>query len=612
MGSMRLSTVGIMMLALSMMAAFVFGVEVVSVTTCESVSGDNLIPINIRESFTTSTPEVHAIVKLNGVKTGSIIKGVFVSIDAIATPNYEIAASESECYRDGEATAHFSLTRPDNGWPAGNYKIDVYVDGQLTTIKTFAITAAGGTPPPAAPAQPPPQTAQKPQTATPPPSQPAQSGYGYTGTYKLVTQDATLTLQLNHNPNGQLTGSLTSTAGVQFQVEGVVEEGAGYGACSNDQGGVYFETYLDNDQLYFSLIEPDENNMPDYNRVQELLFTREGGGAAPRPASPPSQTPSYNQPSTTPQTPAYTPPPAQPQTGGTGGAGQTAGAGSAAADDGGRAGKVYRHPIGFSFWYPSTWTLTEQDGYLMMTPPNAGKNADGATEVYLLAGEDVAAEGISSPEDQRVIDYLDQQMKSLTPVLQYKGKTGTANTSQGPGVVFEWEGTGPNGKVLLARSMVGIIRNHAIGITGIGFKELVEQRDKDMRQMFGSFGIGEGQNDAALIGTWELVSTCAMQNNSVWETDWSRAQMVNEQKSTLTFHPDGSWTRENSHHMLVGSSGIWLEDKGSKTFRGRWNAGDGALYMVWEDSSYDDFKYAIQGRELKLVTSKRGEIWSRK
>ena len=46
---------------------------------------------------------------------------------------------------------------------------------------------------------------------------------------------------------------------------GQTEEGAAYGVCSNNEMGAFFEAYIDGGNLWFSLIEPDANNMPDYS-----------------------------------------------------------------------------------------------------------------------------------------------------------------------------------------------------------------------------------------------------------------------------------------------------------------------------------------------------------
>lgn len=602
-------TIGVLM----SLSSAVFAARIVSVTICESVAGDTWVPINIRESFTTQTPEIHAVAQLDGAKAGTIVKCAWVAIDAIATPNYEIAAMEQECYKEGEATAHFSLTRPDNGWPPGNYKLDIYIDGQLATIKTFSI-AAGGAPPQAPQPQPqpqqqqqyqpPPQQQQQPQTRPQP-----QSSYGCSGTYVFSSQGVVLTLEFNHQPSGELTGSLTSNSGVKYKIEGVVENDVGYGACYDDQGGVFFESYPTDDQMYFAIIEPDANNMPDYSTMQEFMFDKQPSGTTASP--PPQPAPMQQQP-----TQAQPPPsPAGGQSGISGAQGSAPQAASPIQSASGRAGKTFSHPAGFTFWYPDTWTAAMQEGFLQLTPPNPGKVADGPTELYFIGGESIAGEGITSPDDPRVVSYIDQQVKVLAPVLQYSGRSTPINMSQGKGALLEWTGKGANGEEIVAHAFVSLINDFGVTLTGIGHKKQVDSRDGDLRQMFASFAFGQSKNDPALIGSWELLSTVSITNQSVWESDWSRAQAVSETSSNLTFQPNGTWVRNDKSHMLVGSGGIWLEDKSDKSSNGTWNAGDGILYMLWEDNSYRECQYKVEqsgrGPQLKLVCGDKGEVWQR-
>jgi hypothetical protein len=105
------------------------------------------------------------------------------------------------------------------------------------------------------------------------------------GVYTLSSQGVTLTLKLNQDPQGNLKGTLSSTTGAQFQVEGIVQEGIGLGVCKNNEGGSFFEAHPKGNQLLLALMEPGPNNMPDYTRAKELLFTRSGKGA-PDPRSP--------------------------------------------------------------------------------------------------------------------------------------------------------------------------------------------------------------------------------------------------------------------------------------------------------------------------------------
>lgn len=565
--------------------------QVLSITTCQNVIEPDLVPVDIQEKFNSGAPEIHAVVKLADMKAGSVVKGSWVSVDAIATPNYEIDFVEKTIQHAGEADLHLALSRPDNGWPTGNYKVEIYIDGKLSAVKTFSIAGASPTPqaPPKQPAQPP---AGRQTPVTPQP----QGGGVYSGTFVYTSDQTGITLDLSDDGRGSIKGTLVSTTGGSFVVEGIVEEGVAMGTCYDNSGGVFFEAYLDGNDLYLGLIEPDANNMPDYNRMTEFMLTRKQGGgtipSAPRPSTKPSV----------------------PQSGSlSGGAGSRPQSGSVPQAQRGRAGNTYRHPVGFSFWYPSGWTLTEHEAFTQLTPPNPGQSPEGPTELYFLLGSNVADEGIFTPDDQRIISFLDEQVRSVSPVLQYTGRSTPVNNSQGKGALLEWEGKTPKGDDVIARSFVSIINDHGIGLIGIGFRDVINGRDKDLRQMFGSFGFGQGQNDPAIVGSWSLVSTSAIDNQSPFETSWSRAQAVSEDKSILVFNHDGTWSRSNESHTLVGAGGVWLEDKSQSSSRGSWNAGDGVLYMVWEDNSWEEYKYVVeqgaQGRQLRLAVENRGEVW---
>jgi len=242
--------------------------RVVSVTLCEDVAMPDLIPINIRNQFNSEIPEIHAVILLEDLAPDTKLKAAWVSVDAIDVPNYEINAIEKVA-QQGDATFHTAISRPHKGWPAGNYKLNVYINERLATIATFSIVSDSRQPP----SEPAPTSEEPPAGRTEPRS-------GLSGNYILESQGVTLRLTLNQDPDGNLSGTLSSSTGAQFQVEGMVEEGVGVGMCYGEEGGLFFEASPEGEQLAFALIEPDANNMPDYSRAQQLVFTRQGGSAA--------------------------------------------------------------------------------------------------------------------------------------------------------------------------------------------------------------------------------------------------------------------------------------------------------------------------------------------
>jgi hypothetical protein len=94
------------------------------------------------------------------------------------------------------------------------------------------------------------------------------------GIYTLSSQGVTLTLTLKQDPQGNIKGTLSSTTGAQFQVEGIVKDGVGLGVCKSNEGGSFFEAHPKGNQLLFALMEPGPNNMPDYSKAKELIFMR--------------------------------------------------------------------------------------------------------------------------------------------------------------------------------------------------------------------------------------------------------------------------------------------------------------------------------------------------
>ena len=239
--------------------------RIISISLSEQVDNSGTIPINIRQQFSTDIPVIHALIELTELSPGTIIKGAWISVDAIDVPNYEINAAEVTV-NQSEATVHFSVSRPNNGWPVGNYKLDVYLNGRLSTMANFSIGAGADRSSGASQAY----SSQK-QTS-------ANQTVGFNGQYVLNTQGITLYLNLQQDARGQINGTLSSSVGMQYRLEGKVEDEVALGICSDDQGAVYFEAYFQGNQLVFSMIEPDENNMPDYERSQQLLFSRGKAG----------------------------------------------------------------------------------------------------------------------------------------------------------------------------------------------------------------------------------------------------------------------------------------------------------------------------------------------
>jgi hypothetical protein len=285
-------------------------------------------------------------------------------------------------------------------------------------------------------------------------------------------------------------------------------------------------------------------------------------------------------------------------------------------------GKTYRHPIGFTMWHPAGWQVLEQEGALQLVPPNPATRNGQPAELYFVTGESVAEEGITRPDDPQVTSYMNEQIAAFAPQLQPKGITGRVPLANGAGTIMDWEVTSPTGEAVLARAYIAIVKQSGVSLIAMGQKDKLMAREPVLRKMFTSFSVDEGERDPAVVGTWHLVSEYSTTNRSPFEPPETRASITSETKNTLVLSADGTWQQTIvSQFIAMGASnpitgGSIVLDSGPerKTYHGRWNAGNGALFLMSQNDRYDDYKYQVRrgpgGRELLLVSEGKGEVWS--
>jgi len=134
-------------------------------------------------------------------------------------------------------------------------------------------------------------------------------GEGYRGTYVMKSGGVTLTLVLNQEASGRITGTLSSTEGTRFGLEGAIQEGIASGTCTGAAGQSFFEAEFEGDKLVFTMVDADANGEV---ASRSLEFVRAAtGGEKKAPPAPPAGTASK-----LPSSPdaVATPPPAGAQT----------------------------------------------------------------------------------------------------------------------------------------------------------------------------------------------------------------------------------------------------------------------------------------------------------
>ena len=104
----------------------------------------------------------------------------------------------------------------------------------------------------------------------------AAFGQNFKGTYTMTSGTTKLTLALNQGAGGLVTGTLSSSTGAVFQLNGKLEEDIVTGTCQGKAGSSQFEASFEGSQLILTLIETGPTGEVT---SRSLEFVRSGGGA---------------------------------------------------------------------------------------------------------------------------------------------------------------------------------------------------------------------------------------------------------------------------------------------------------------------------------------------
>jgi hypothetical protein len=94
----------------------------------------------VQETFTADTPKIVIHVELKNAAVGAKVEAAWIAVKTDAAPaNYKIDAATVTLDNElDEAT--FGLSKPDAGWLAGAYQVQVSYDGTLEKTVPFSVT----------------------------------------------------------------------------------------------------------------------------------------------------------------------------------------------------------------------------------------------------------------------------------------------------------------------------------------------------------------------------------------------------------------------------------------------------------------------------------------
>jgi hypothetical protein len=91
--------------------------------------------------FRSDSPKIVCVFKVEGASIGATIKGVWIAEDVgnKAPPNYKIA--EKSLALPFINSGSLTLSKPNNGWPVGSYRLEIYLGSTLAKTVKFTVKA---------------------------------------------------------------------------------------------------------------------------------------------------------------------------------------------------------------------------------------------------------------------------------------------------------------------------------------------------------------------------------------------------------------------------------------------------------------------------------------
>ena len=107
----------------------------------KDVTGDNFEPVDPTSTFPVDQPVIHLVVTVANAPEDTKVKTVWTAVDVGDAAPANTKIDEVELTMDDSANAHFTLSSPSTGvWPAGKYKVDIYLNDKLDRTLEYTIT----------------------------------------------------------------------------------------------------------------------------------------------------------------------------------------------------------------------------------------------------------------------------------------------------------------------------------------------------------------------------------------------------------------------------------------------------------------------------------------
>lgn len=109
--------------------------KITGIQICDRLDQNNNA-VNPHLSFGSQTAEINAVISFTGQTSKDLtVSWIYINWNRTIT-------SDIYNFTDGNGVGVVSLSKPDNGWPVGNYKVVFKMDGKVIDSKTFEVKEA--------------------------------------------------------------------------------------------------------------------------------------------------------------------------------------------------------------------------------------------------------------------------------------------------------------------------------------------------------------------------------------------------------------------------------------------------------------------------------------
>ena len=224
------------------------------------------------------------------------------------------------------------------------------------------------------------------------------------------------------------------------------------------------------------------------------------------------------------------------------------------------------HAVGFSFDYPSKWTVKRLDVGLMLAPHDVDVDAGGRPLEVIVVG--FLDAGVTDPFDPSFAGAFERHYRSLVPGLSRAGDMDWLPTSMGMGLLipFEDERGNPHRVYGAVHGELGLFLAH------VARADAVRPRVARVREIFASFGWTDSAIDPALVRAWTgAPREAADRESDQWE-----------------FASDGRLRR------AVGEPrGVQAPQGGRGGF---YSTSGGVLNILWDHGLEESYLYTVSKR----------------